>query len=172
MSKVFGLYGKSWGIIDIEWEHITIPKTKTTQAGTEVQNTIIAKGVFTFLLEGVKTKITNSDKLSYYTKDNKELIDVDVYKKIETNTIAKFASRFGFGTDIYLGEFEDINYTNEVLGETQLCNAETLGVLRNELQKNDVSADIVTKHFSIRMLKDLMYKDFEEAIALIRSNKK
>jgi hypothetical protein len=159
-TKVFGLYGKEWGIKDVAWEHITIDEVT------------IAKLEATFFVPDGEFKITNSDKLAYTSGKGKRIHDTDIYKKIETNTIAKALSRLGFGTDIYLGSFEDFAYTDEVGAETQLCNADTLKILRDELMANNVSADVVTKYFSIRALKDLPYKNFNEAIAIIRSNKK
>ena len=160
LTKTFGLYNKEWGIKDIEWEHITI------------KDTIVVKAIATFFIGEVETKITHSDKFFYTSSKGREVIDTDIYKKVETNLIAKWASRLGFGTDIYMQEFESIDYTNEVLEETQLCNHETLAYLRKELQENGVNADVVTKHFMIRALKDLPYKNFNEAVAIIKAHGK
>jgi len=159
-TKDFGLFGEGWGIKEVSWEHITL------------KDAVIAKLEATFFTPKGSFPITNSDKLYYVSTYGKEIIDTDVYKKIETNTIAKALSRLGYGTDIFLGNFEDFSYTEELINETQLCNNETLEVLRGELMKSNVSADVVTKHFVIRALKDLKYKDFNEAVSLIRASKK
>jgi hypothetical protein len=159
-TKEFGLFGKGWGIKNVEWEHITLGATT------------IAKLEATFFIPSGEFQITNSDKLAYTTSKGKEMIDTDVYKKIETNTIAKALSRLGFGTDIYLGKFEDNNYTNEIMNEVQLCNPDTMQHLRGLLQQHDISADIVTKHFNIRALTELQYKYFNQAVALIEANSK
>lgn len=156
-TKVFGLYGKEWGLKDTTYEYMDLPDTKLV-----IQHS-------TFFFPDGKFPITNSDKLMYKTKNGYDLIDTDIYKKINTNTIAKALSHIGFGTDVYIGKFEDYNYTNEASVQHAVCNVEQQQILRKGLGYYKVDASLINKHFVISTMAELPANKFEEAQALIKS---
>ena len=155
-TKRFGFYGKSFGLRDSKYEYIDIGTTKIC----------VLHSIFFFPYG--EFPITNSDKLAYISSKGNEIIDTDIYKKLETNTLAKALSKIGFGADVYRGKFEDANYVDEAFFEHELCNPQQQQELRKMLGFYNLSASVVNKQFIISTLKELPANKYNEAVAFIR----
>ena len=156
-TKHFGFYGKGFGLKNIEYEYIDIGTTKVC----------VLHSIF-FFPDG-EFPITNSDKFVYTSSKGNEIIDTDIYKKLETNTLAKALSKIGFGVDVFLGKFEDNNYVSEAFQAYELCNPQQQQELRKMLGYYGVDASMINKHFIISTLSELPANKYNEALALIKS---
>ena len=156
-TKRFGFYGKGFGLKDISYEYMDIADTK------------VAIIHATFFFPDGSFPITSSDKFVYKTKAGYDMIDTDIFKKLETNTLAKALSKIGFGADVYRGKFEDYNYVDEAANTHALCSHEQQQKLRKGLGYYQVEVGKINTHFSIATLADLLAKDYNEAEALVVS---
>ncbi len=163
-TRTFGFYGKAFGLKNTRYEYIDIDTTKLCILHAE------------FFFPDGSFPIANSDKLAYVSSKGKLVVDTDVYKKLETNTLAKALSKIGFGADVYRGKFEDNNYVNEALVEHELCSHQQQQELRKMLGYYGVDAGVVNRQFFLSTLSELPANKYNEAIALIQhiadSNKK
>lgn len=106
-TEQFGSYGSTWGLKNIDVMHHTIGET------------VLANMKAIFYYPGGEFETINSIKLAYMTngyqgKPGYLKVDDEAYKKLETNTVTKALSRLGFNADVFLGQFEDNNYVQEV----------------------------------------------------------
>jgi hypothetical protein len=158
-TEEFGSYGKGFGIKSMSWSDLVIGDTTL----------LILDAVF-FFPDG-EFPIRNSLKMAYMTQKGYMMIDEDAPKKLTTNTIAKALSYIGFGASVYLGQWEDAAYVNEMLGTFTMITPEQ----RVELSKliQDTNTDLIkfNESFSINTLTDLPIKDFEKAKAMLMSKK-
>lgn len=160
LTKAFGLYGKGFGVRDI------------VHGEKELGETILVISRGTFFFPDGEFPITTAGKLCYMTKPKSGvgylMIDEDIYKKNETNLLSKGASKIGFGSDIYMGKFEDANYVNEAWGETEINQEQ-----RQEITKlcgvGKVKLEDVLNEFSIKKLTDLKQEEFQRALAFINT---
>ena len=155
-TKVFGFYGKAFGLKDITYEYMDIEETKVC----------IIHAVF-FFPDG-EFPITNSDKMVYKTKSGYAMIDTDIFKKLETNTLAKALSKIGFGADVYRGKFEDSGYIDEAFGNHALCTPQQLQELRKLAGYYQVDLSAFNKHYIISSLSELPASKYNEAVALMQ----
>jgi len=156
-TEEFGSYGKGFGIKSMDWNETTVGET------------ILLNLNAVFFFPDGEFPIRNSLKMAYMTKQNYMKIDEDCAKKLTTNTIAKALSYIGFGASVYLGQWEDASYVNEMYGTFEFISEEQ----RRELAKlvQDSKADLAkfNDSFSINTLSDLPIKDFEKAKAMLLS---
>ena len=110
-TKVFGSYGKGWGFEKIDMDYSNI----------ESLGLVFVKAIFFYVQNGKKETfpINNS-----WSARQGARIDPDFVKKAETNTMSKALSKLGFSADIFMGEFDDPNYVEEVRNEKALEKAE------------------------------------------------
>jgi len=94
-TKMFGSYGSSWGLKNIQRDLTSVP------------DHLICIAVF-YYPKG-EFELSTSMK----TKTQKGF-DVDVFKKIETELITKALSRLGFNADVFLGRFDDQAYVHDL----------------------------------------------------------
>jgi len=99
-TEVFGPYGDGWGFesININTELL------------EVYGFVFIHAIFFYKIN--KKKISFPINNSWPVKQD-EKYDPDFIKKAETNTMSKALSKLGFNADIFLGQFDDIDYVNE-----------------------------------------------------------
>lgn len=107
VTEQFGPYGPNWGLKNIDVMHHTIGET------------VLANIKAIFYYPGGEFETINSIKLAYKTngyqgKEGYLKVDEEAYKKLETNTVTKALSRLGFNADVFLGQFEDNNYVQEI----------------------------------------------------------
>jgi len=132
-TEIFGPYGKNWGLKDCRREIIDFENSIKL---------IILEALF-FYPEG-SFEISNSIKLCYMSAKNKYIVDVEAFKKVETNTISKALSKLGFASDVFEGRFDVEGYeliadyaTDTALSQAERTAAEKL------LQQTATAAEII-----------------------------
>lgn len=156
-TKQYGLYGKGFGLKETNYEKVVLP-----------DGAMILELHAVFFFGDNEFPISNSDRLYYKTKKGDMVYDTDLYKKIETNTIGKALSRIGFGTDVYMGKFEDTNYVNEAYGESEI-SMEQLQALTPLITSTKTDTTAFNKEFGISKLKELKQEDFNKALAMLQA---
>lgn len=110
-TKMFGPYGKGWGFESIEMDYSSI----------ESIGLVFVKAVFFYVLGGERSTFPINN--SWQAKMGNRF-DADFVKKAETNTMGKALSKLGFNADVFLGEFDDPNYVQEVANIKNMEKAE------------------------------------------------
>ena len=156
-TEKFGEYGKGFGIKSMSWSE------------KEVGDTTLTMLDVIFFFPGGEFPYRNSLKSVYKTKAGYMMIDEDAPKKIITNTIGKCLSMLGFGAAVYLGEFEDQEYMNELMASQEtLINPADVQKLIKGINYYKVDKAEVLKHFVITHLKELPAAELQECEALIK----
>ncbi len=129
VTEQFGVYGEMWG-----FKHITLSFDLL-----EKYDVVWFKGVFFF--PNGEFEIINSCKM--HMDRDKNMIDGDFAKKIETDTLTKAISKLGFNADIFLGKFDDIKYKNDLIKEFETPEEKKI---REEQEKQlKIAQDIAKK---------------------------
>ena len=158
MTKEYGLYGSGFGLSETVWEKVHL------EDGSIM---IELHAVFFFGTDG-KFPISNCDRLRYKNKKSEWVYDTDVFKKLETNTIGKAGSRIGFGSDVYMGKFEDSTYVNEARGESEIT-LEQVQMLTPLITSTGTDVTAFNKAFGISKLKELKQEDYQKALAQLKA---
>jgi len=110
-TEQFGPYGLGWGL----------KETTFDTSMFEATGMVIHDAIFFYKLDGeeITFPIHNAVKPMMG-----ERCDEDWPKKLETNTISKALSRLGFNADIFMGQFDDMNYVNAVKTEFDIAKAD------------------------------------------------
>lgn len=156
-SIEFGIFGETWGIKGTEYEYREIGETTLVILHAE------------FFFPGGSFPITHSGRLVYKAKSGYQIIDEDIFKKLETNIIAKSLSRIGFGTDVYTGRFEDAQYVGEAFSAHEKISFEQTNKIMKGLAYYGVESKELIKEFGLSVVKDLSSSDFEKAQAFIKA---
>lgn len=157
-TKEFGLYGSGFGLKETRYEKLHL------EDGTIL---LELHAIFFFGTDGL-FPISNSDKLYYTTAKGKKVLDTELYKKLETNTISKALSRIGFGSDVFMGKFEDALYRNEATGESAI-SLEQVQQLTPIITATKTDMTAFNKAFAISKLSDLKQEDFQKALAQLKA---
>ena len=155
VSKEFGAFGDAWGFKETRWSENTIGDTTLA----------ILDAVFFF--PGGEFPIRNADNLAYKTKQGYVKIDNEVYKKVETNTLSKALSRIGFGTDVYMGKFEDQQYVAESFQAYALIDLKQRQEITKRAAYYQVNLLKVAEHFGASTVSDIPADKYNEALAFI-----
>ncbi len=110
-TKVFGPYGMGWGFESIEMDYSSI----------ESLGLVIVKAVFFYELDGKRGSFPINN--TWPVKQGSR-VDSDFAKKAETNTMGKALSKLGFNADVFMGQFDDPNYVEEVTNKKNMEKAE------------------------------------------------
>jgi len=153
----WGLYGKAWGIKDISF---STRLYGTTEIMTLEGAFWYPEGVFPYRV---------SDKSFYVSAKGKEIIDIDIEKKLLTSFKSKCLSLLGFNSDIFLGLFDDANYVNEMWGEFTLIDENQRAELAKLIQDSKTDLLKFNESFVIDNLSELPIKEFEKAKAMLLS---
>lgn len=108
-TKRFGPYGTGFGLRNLQYDYALI------NAGL-----VVLHAEFFYL--GGAFEISNAIQPVTKTK-NGEYADADFAKKLETNTLSKALSKLGFNADVFLGQFDDMEYVNHRAQEAQVEKA-------------------------------------------------
>ena len=132
-TEIFGPYGQSWGLKDCSRQILEMESSIKL---------IIFEALFFY--PGGSFEISNSIKLSYLSSSGKYIVDVEAFKKVETNTISKALSKLGFASDVFEGRFDTEGYdliadyaTDTALSQAERKAAEKL------LQQSTTAAAII-----------------------------
>lgn len=156
-TEEFGTYGKAFGIKEMKWTE------------TVIQDTTVLNLDAVFFYPDGEFPIRNSLKMAYMTQQNYLKIDEDTPKKLMTNTIAKALSYIGFGASVFLGQWEDANYVNEMVGTFTMISAEQRIELSKMIQDTNTDLKKFNDSFLIDTLSDLPVKDYEKAKAMLQT---
>jgi hypothetical protein len=103
-TKEFGPYGKTWGLKETNFSRID---------GLPNGEIILVLNAVFFAPE-IQFPVSSSIKLTAWVKSSKYLkVDVDAYKKVETDVTTKALSKLGFNADVFIGKFEDAKYRQQ-----------------------------------------------------------
>ena len=109
-TEQFGPYAKTWGFKDIDLDMSLVLEFKV----------VIFKGTF-FCPDG-ECQIINSAKL--FIDRNEKMFDASFAKKIETDSLTKALSKMGFSADIFMGQYEDSLYVEDLVNKQALESAD------------------------------------------------
>ncbi len=116
-TGVFGVYGKDWGLTDIQVDYSLLELT-----GLATMKAVFFCPKSTFPINNaISVKAVGS---SY--------VDADFMKKLQTNTITKALSLLGMSNDVFKGEFDNIEYVEERSAEAEMAEAEDKEKLNDE----------------------------------------
>lgn len=114
-TELFGPYGIGWGIVPATENH----SEKTYQNGTEI---LTYTATLFYMFEGERGEIPIGAQIqsAYITKQGKGylLIDSEALKKVRTNAITKGLSELGFNADVFLGLYDDHQYVQQMVLES------------------------------------------------------
>ncbi len=162
-TKAFnGLYGANWGIKDISFTTRTYPNGE--KAPTEVMT---LRG--TFYYPSGEFPYSVSDKSFYISNSNKSMIDTDIEKKLLTSFKSKCLSLLGFNADIFLGQFDNAQYVDEVSAEFTFISQSQFQDIMKLMQDSDTVAGDFNKAFHINKTTELPVSEFNKAIAMLNA---
>jgi len=122
-TRQFGPYGKGFGFKSIELDYSL----------TAAYDLVVFKGMF-FYPDG-QFEIINSSKM--FMDRDKQMIDADFAKKIETDALTKALSKLGFNADVFMGRFDDTKYVTEMKEEFTPRNPE-IDLINEAIKNNDI----------------------------------
>lgn len=119
-TEQFGIQGIGWGV-KIGSEIFT----ETTYGDTTVILTYDAVLFFNYNGERGEIPIHAGEKLAYVTNGGKGYLKIDeeIRKKVVTNAKTKGLSELGFNADIFMGQYEDMDYVQAIGNEFALEGA-------------------------------------------------
>lgn len=121
-TKVFGPYGKGWGFSKIEFDF------QLSESGL-----VLVDAVFFYVLGGECSEFPI--KNAWQIKQGQR-VDPDFAKKAETNTLSKALSKLGFSADVFMGQFDDMEYVHERTNEA---------LVENAANKDEAKAEVASK---------------------------
>ncbi len=104
-TEQWGPYGSNWGLKDSEVDYSMV-----SVCGLVLYKVTFFSPVSTF-------EIRNSFPMLVGAK---RYADKDFLKKLETDTLTKALSKLGFNADVFMGQFDDIEYLTERAAEAEL----------------------------------------------------
>lgn len=107
-TEVFGPYGIGWGVYDIRYEIIRVPKDKLEEAQ------MIMQGQFWYRWEGKVHNMPIIVDLPFSPRQ-------DTAKKCQTMLQSKGLAKLGFNADVRLNKFEDDAYSSAANLESSLA---------------------------------------------------
>lgn len=110
-TKVFGPYGMGFGFESCDLDLSQL----------ETLGVVIVRAVFFYVKEDKRYTFPVNN--AWPVKQGSR-VDPDFAKKAETNTMSKALSKLGFSADIFLGQFDDVEYVNMVTSEKAIEKAE------------------------------------------------
>lgn len=108
-TAIFGPYGLGFGISEISF----------VEKEYKNETHLIAHATFFYVLEEKRYSfpISSAIKMIYVSSNNRVIIDVDAYKKLETDIVTKAFSKLGFSADVFKGRYDDNRYVNDIIEE-------------------------------------------------------
>ncbi len=115
-TEVFGIQGLNWGVV------VGSEVFSETTIGTTVLLNYDAVMYFDFKGEKGQLPIHSTEKLAYMTNGGSGYLKIDdeARKKVVTNAKTKGLSELGFNADVFMGQFDNIEYVNSRRAEEEL----------------------------------------------------
>jgi hypothetical protein len=148
-TEQFGAYGLGFGVVPGSVV-ITYNETKEEKPTTF----LMYDAIMFYLLDGQRAELPISavQRFIYPTKLGYMAKDEDAQRKAETNAMSKALSRIGFNADVFMGQFEDKAYLDDLVAVQSIEKAEN-----KEKAELDQVMDI--KDYMGSALKDLSIKE-------------
>lgn len=127
-TEQFGPYGRTWGFRNIRYEYALMEKGLVTFIGEF------------FFPEG---NFVISNSIGIYRDNAQTKIDDDFAKKCETDALTKALSKLGFNSDIFLGQYDDMRYVQEITNEFAQKDAKENEAKQADIQKAKVIPAII-----------------------------
>lgn len=125
-TETFGPMGIGWGFSALEERYDNgseVITTEGTDLGREISHTVRIK--LWFVLDGERGEVEAYGCTPFvYRSKYGTTTDMEAPKKSFTDAVKKALSMLGFSADVYLGMFDDLDYYQERLSETQVEKAE------------------------------------------------
>lgn len=112
-TEQFGPYGKGFGFESCKMDYSQL----------ESLGLVLVDAVFFYTLDGDKHTFPVNNAWPV-KQGNSGRVDPDFAKKAETNTMSKALSKLGFSADIFLGQYDDVEYVQMVTNSKAIENAE------------------------------------------------
>ncbi len=147
-TKLWGPYGKDWGLDDIEIKTIVIGDTTVA----------MLKGVFRY-----------PEGRFQIVVDQKFKPGDDTLKKLQTSATSKALSKLGFSADIFLGMFDDVDYVTG-LKERSRAGQEAIDRLSEKIQTMNTMSEMIActdRAEALLKSKKIDGPSFEELMELI-----
>ena len=141
-TEVWGQYGKTWGLSEMQWEFVPGPQGPIG---------LILRALFTY----PGGKFETASDMPYDIKK-------DCFKKLQTDLLTKSLSRLGFNSDVFEGMFDDQRYVQERRAEKQAVDFEKEKDKRTQNFLNAVSATGASKDDVMHVLGAEGYETLEE----------
>lgn len=134
-TKQFGMFGKGWGynIVDERMEEGVIIREKCTQENGDVWpevreklHTLLVSIWYVWDGEKIECPLQAGHTLFISRTKYGPVMDDEYYKKTLADALKKSFSMLGFGADIFLGMYDDVNYVKFMEEEK---------AFQNEMQK-------------------------------------
>lgn len=126
-TKVFGSYGKLWGVKDEVFNNVVIGSKEANGSRVDI---MICNYQATFYYPDGEFPIHSAIKFSYLSNQGKHIIDDEYSKKVATNALNKGLSKLGFNADVFMGAFDDDKYNYEGIDNTGIQDEATVEQLQ------------------------------------------
>lgn len=121
-TRLWGPYGNNWGLEDVE-----------IKMNSDLGMVLLNAKFFC-----PETRFTIYNAIEPISAKGRR--DADFLKKLETDTLTKALSKLGFNADVFMSQFDDLNYVAERAAESQLEKTENkekvLERRYNEIKQN------------------------------------
>ena len=125
-TETFGPMGIGWGVVTLKESYVdggAILTDEGVSIGNAISHTVHVK--LWYELEGKKGEVEAYGCTPYvYRSKHGSTTDMEAPKKSFTDATKKALSMLGFSADIFMGMFDDLDYYQERLAESQVEKAE------------------------------------------------
>lgn len=141
-TNIFGKYGNSWGLKNIELNYIN----------NLCNNQVLAVCKAIFYYPDGEFEIGSSILVqSWIASKSYNKVDDDFVKKLETDMTTKALSKLGFNADVFLGLYDDNKYVNDIRKEFEQERLPALTDTQFEATKKGTKSQILTVVGKYRM---------------------
>lgn len=152
-TELFGPIGVGWGYSILEERYDDGVPFVVKDVGPVMSKTHTIKLELWYMDGSKKGNVVNFGHTKYiYKTKNGYMIDDEAPKKSLTDAIKKCLSMLGFSGDIFMGQYEDREYLEEITRESQIAHADDKDaeIIRQEKEQ----ADWVNKELEVYSLID------------------
>ena len=124
-TSIFGAMGIGWGFEILEERYDEGVPFMTKDVGQVMAKSHTIKLELWFKQDGELGKVVNFGHTKYiYKTKNGHMIDEEAPKKSLTDAIKKCLSMLGFSADIFMGQYEDRDYVDELTRRSEVEHAD------------------------------------------------
>ena len=124
-TEIFGIAGIGWGYEILEERYDEGIPFLVKDIGEVTSKTHTLRVKLWFMQDGKRGEVTQYGHTEYiYKTKNGYMVDGEAPKKSLTDGIKKCLSMLGFAGDIFMGQFEDSEYVNELKLKSEIEHAD------------------------------------------------